>query len=803
MNFSKALFTTIFYILYLSSCGKTDGFAPSSDLSSEINPPSSAALDSLIITSPSILSAISNSDLIITGQCQSGTIVHIEGDYSESTICISSAFSFTVTKSFSGTYFFSLYQSNSYVNSPYVSVTWFYDINIPSPITISSPILNPFVSSDSTLNISGSCKTGNAVNITGDYTATTTCVADAFIFNGVSKTIDGTYTFNLTQTDLALNTTSTSLFTWIRDSSMPTTPTISNFTDNPHYTKTSPLTVTGACNPGNTIKIDENGVNLASTVCGGANSYTLNVSKGSPGTYNLVVYQTDSVNFNISANRDFIWIFDNNPPANVTINSPTTSPITSSGSLLLTGTCESYATVNLTGDDIQNQVCNDEHYGFEINEATSGTYNYSLTQTDLALNTSTATSQQWINEPSTLPTPTINTPPTSTFSSNSTNLILSGQCQNDLTVQLSGVLAADVVLPLNSLTTKCVGSTYSFTIFKTDGTYALSIYQTNGVINSDTVSRTWTKDTIEPNTTISTYPPNPNYSNISNFTFTANESGTFECNLDGAIYTTCISPLSFSNLSNGSHTLTVRSIDLAGNVESLQAVYTWTQDAHQTLALFHFDSAVPMQDSSNYTGANNNTLTDNSSVNLASAKFAEGRTVFGSNHAFVADSPSQQIISDFLTLDAQIILTSLPLVNTILPIVSKINGAQASFEYGIKKVSANYYIYFKGSLDGATSVEKKSIAFTAGDITALTSGFNHVAVTWELGLIKFYLNGVSMGAATLGTVGFAKLANSATSMRIGYNGTQSLGGSVDEVRVSQIVRWHTSFTPPASPHTTD
>lgn len=169
----------------------------------------------------------------------------------------------------------------------------------------------------------------------------------------------------------------------------------------------------------------------------------------------------------------------------------------------------------------------------------------------------------------------------------------------------------------------------------------------------------------------------------------------------------------------------------------------------------------------------------------------------------VNDTPSQQTIARYLTLEAQVRLTTLP--GSYAPIVSKINSSisKASFEYGLRKQGSKYYIYFRGSNNGTSYIEARSSGLTTAETNALTTSYNHVAVTFNLGSVKFYFNGVAKGTGTVGTVETSKLAPSTAALRIGYNGTTSLAGSVDEVRVSQIVRWSTGFTAPSSAYTAD
>lgn len=617
------------------------------------------------------------------------------------------------------------------------------------------------------------------------------------------KTVDAVYLFSLTQTDAAGNISSPLAFSWERDTSIPPTPTITSFLDNPHYTNTSPLTVQGACVSGNTVTITESGTVLASGACT-SGAYSLNVAKGSNGTYMLSVYQTDAVSLNDSSMKDFTWIYDSVAPAAPIIKNPTTSPVTSSGNLLISGLCENNDTVFVNGDDAQSVVCSGGLFSFTVSKPADGTYNFSVTQKDLAGNTSAAATQQWIRDSSSLPIPTIDSPSMNPYISNSVQLILSGTCQSGLTVVLGGIASSDVVSPAGSLNFTCVNSAYSYKISKPDGTYALTVYQTDGIKNSASVSLAWTKDTVEPNTTLSSTPSNPNYSITNEFVFSANESPvTFLCSLDGGAYSPCVSPLVLTGLSNTSHTISIKAIDQANNVESTPATYTWTQNANTTVALYHFDAVAPLLDSSNFSGGASNTLTDNASSSVV-GKFAEGRTAATTaNYLTVNDTPSQQTIARYLTLESQVKLTTLP--SGYAPIVSKVNTSisKASFEYGFRKQGSKYYLYFRGSTNGTSYTEVRSASLTTTEISALTAGFNHAAVTFNAGAIKFYFNGVAKGTGTVGTVGSAKLASSTAALRIGYNGAASLAGTVDEVRISQSVRWNSAFTAPSAAYTAD
>jgi CSLREA domain-containing protein len=92
-----------------------------------------------------------------------------------------------------------------------------------------------------------------------------------------------------------------------------------------------------------------------------------------------------------------------------------------------------------------------------------------------------------------------------------------------------------------------------------------------------------------PDTTINSAPSNPSNDSSANFSFdgtdilvsngiTDIQSLSFECSLDGAAFTACASPQSYSGLSDGSHTFRVRAKDSDGAVDPTEASYTWTVD---------------------------------------------------------------------------------------------------------------------------------------------------------------------------------------------------------------------------------
>ncbi|WP_205510668.1 Ig-like domain-containing protein [Longitalea arenae] len=87
-------------------------------------------------------------------------------------------------------------------------------------------------------------------------------------------------------------------------------------------------------------------------------------------------------------------------------------------------------------------------------------------------------------------------------------------------------------------------------------------------------------DLTAPTTNLITQPANPSTSSTAVFSFDASETGcTFEGSLDGGAFTAVSSPLTLTGLADGSHSLSVRARDAAGNIGA-PANYTWTIDAN-------------------------------------------------------------------------------------------------------------------------------------------------------------------------------------------------------------------------------
>ena len=82
--------------------------------------------------------------------------------------------------------------------------------------------------------------------------------------------------------------------------------------------------------------------------------------------------------------------------------------------------------------------------------------------------------------------------------------------------------------------------------------------------------------TAPPTPVITSKPANPTNQTGASFSFTDTETGvSFLCQLDGGAFSACTSPATYSGLSQGSHTFSVKAQDSSGN-QSGTASFTWS-----------------------------------------------------------------------------------------------------------------------------------------------------------------------------------------------------------------------------------
>lgn len=791
------------------------------------------------VTAPTLGSAYNSaSSLTISGTCEANSTLQYSGSSTGFSSCSAGgSFSFVVTSSVDGIFTYSINQIDLSGNtSGSTSITWHRDTLSPSAPSIAQPNMNPFTSGDTNLTIAGGCEPNATVSLSGASVQSMTCSSVSTFAFTLSKTTDGTYNYSLSQTDVAGNSSSTQSFQWIRDTSIPFTPIIISPATANYTSKGSTLSISVTCQTGLTPSpavVSLSGVD-ESEILTPLNSFeqdcdsspvTFTVQKNTDGLYQFSFTQENPNNGNSSANAILYWTRDSIAPSAPTITSPSVSPYTGPSNITIAGECEPSATVNVSGDATQSQTCNNEGlYSFAITKSADATYNFNIVQIDLASNMSSSTTQTWIRNSNSLPPPSITSPALSPYSSNTSNLTISGGCQPDYTVTLGGnISASEVTNPANSLTQTCsAGGNYAFTFDKSsDGTFNLTLTENYNAATSAATNFVWIRDTVAPTATISTSAANPNLGTNITFTFSANQASTFQCKLNSSAYQSCNASTSYSGLTNGSNTVYIKATDAVGNIGN-EVTYTWTQAAYNVVALYHMaaGTATALNDSGLFTtnaAFSNNLTAAGSPTTKTTGKLPTSApksfTLGTSKYLSATSNDSFQSMNQKMTIEGLFYISSLLSSNGSYYTLFSKNGSAGNYgwELRLRRYSSSQYILdFMGSLNGTTTTTKSSSSFSFS-----RNKWYHVYVTWNLGTINFYIGSsgstTARGSGVIGTAGSSVLYSSTADFKIGANATSAtsgtslwLNGSVDEVRLSNIIRSSTAAPSfPASEYTPD
>ncbi len=802
-----------------------------------------------VLSGPATVNSNLN-QLTINGTCVSGYELSLSGDVDASEVSAPSAsltqtcpssgtFLYTVGKTRDGQYVFRVSQQNP-LNpgwSPYVSKIWTRDTVAPTSLTITEPLQNPTTSRSGTFPLRGTCEAGTSVNIAATVIPNTisytpvSVVCSALGSFSVSQTLgadgdtttDGTYNFTLIQTDVAGNSSPQASLSWTKDSNIPETPVFSSptpITNGFFYTNASTSStypyITVSCSSSNLIAINEDGNEISSGSCS-SGTYSFQVPARADGSYRYSAYQINTATDQSSAEVQFTWSRDTLIPAAPVFTNPTTATITTPSPLYISGSCESGSTVRIDVDGVQDSSLQCINGRFEGSVVRGGvgivTYSVTATQTDQAGNISTASSSlTWTKDPGSVPIPTITFPIGGSAVNNSNLVNIVGLCQPNFTVSIAGALGtslpdADVTTPENGLSQNCsADGNFSFAVTKaTDAIYHFEITQTNPTTSANSVPTTvtWTRDTTPPTVTITPSVGNI-YSAHAAFSLSANEGVTgFTCSDDGTTYSTCTSNHQVSLASstapataNGvSRTLYVKATDTAQNTSSPTQI-TWTPTVYATSLLYSFTNNT--NNFSSYNALVSSTLSNTGSTYNNSTPYSQGGTGrsfdFGNSNDF-AQLTDNAILSSFLST-ATIEFFMYASNSTSWNILSQEVSATSGFSWSIKTAKINnstFNISFLGSVDGSTKV-------TTTSTCALSKlNWHHVAVTFDKGAVKIFCNGVVRGTGVVGTSGSARLFDSTGPITFG----KGLDGRLDEVRISQGIRYTSTFTPPTANFTLD
>jgi len=177
-------------------------------------------------------------------------------------------------------------------------------------------------------------------------------------------------------------------------------PVVTTPTKSPYYSSSSELQIQGLCKEGLRIElksssVGQSGDQLAEDqwqICE-QSKYSFTVSKAQDGIYNFLISQINGLG-NASPTVSLVW-YKKSSVAPPMIVSPSGGLFKSStDSMTLSGTCESGASLKVSGDGAFSGVCENSSFSIPVTQLQDGVYNLTLSQTDAAGNTASA-ELQW------------------------------------------------------------------------------------------------------------------------------------------------------------------------------------------------------------------------------------------------------------------------------------------------------------------------------------------------------------------------------------------------------------------------
>ena len=424
--------------------------------------------------------------------------------------------------------------------------------------------------------------TGATFAFTGEAGATFECKLDGAEFTGCSSPqsytdlSDGSHTFSVRSTDAAGNVEAPVSHSWTIDAIAPET-TIDSKPD--ALTGSTSASFTFSSEPGSTFECKLDAGQF--TACDSPEEYT----GLADGEHTLEVRATDAAG-NTAAPVSHTWTVDATAPEATLTDKPADTTTATGATFAFTGEAGATFECALDGAEFTGCTSPSEYTDLEI-----GPHTFEVRATDAAGNTAAPVSHSWkVEEPpdTAAPETQITDQPAKTSNSPAATLSFTGTDNKTPAADLRFECRLDGQTEANF--SSCTSPQSYSGLGQGSHTFDVRTVDQAGNTDPTPESYTWTVDTAAPQTTIDSKPEALTKSTTSSFTFTGEAGATFECKLDNGSFTGCSSPQSYADLSDGSHTFSVRSTDAAGNVET-PVSHTWTVDA--TVPQATIDSPPP------------------------------------------------------------------------------------------------------------------------------------------------------------------------------------------------------------------
>ena len=371
-------------------------------------------------------------------------------------------------------------------------------------------------------------------------------------YTGLSQATD---TFSVKAQDGAGNQSAATTFTWTVDATPPPVPTIA----------TKPAILTNQTGATFTFTDTQAGVTflcqLDSSAFSACPSPAVYSGLGQ-GSHTFAVQARDGAG-NVSAAASYAWTVDSTPPPTPSIDSTPANPTNLTTATFAFSVPEAGVTFVCKLDGGAFSTCTSP----KTYTVSAGSHTFSVKAQDAAANQSSLATTTWVVDRTAPRQPTITSKPANPTSQTAASFVFT-----DTEVGVTFLCQLD-----GSALTPCISPNGHSGL--AEGAHVFSVRAQDAAGNlSSAASTTWTIDTTPPPT------PGVTKATVSvtgavrsaSFSFSSSQTGTnFLCDLDNGGFTACVTGRTYSNLSPGSHTFSVRSQDAAGN-QSPAAAFTWT-----------------------------------------------------------------------------------------------------------------------------------------------------------------------------------------------------------------------------------
>jgi hypothetical protein len=199
------------------------------------------------------------------------------------------------------------------------------------------------------------------------------------------------------------------------------------------------------------------------------------------------------------------------------------------------------------------------------NPANSGSYTFEVRAVDASGNRSAVSTWQWTVD---------KVAPETTLASGPSGSQPSASATFEFSTNESG--GFQCALDTDTFTS-CSSPTAYSALAQGEHRFRVRSFDQAGNVDVTPAERTWTVDTVAPETALTRAPAALVPSTSASFEFGSSEAGSFTCTLDGTA-SPCTSPVTYSGLAQGRHSFTVAATDAASNIDLTPAARSWVVD---------------------------------------------------------------------------------------------------------------------------------------------------------------------------------------------------------------------------------